>query len=756
LPTFALGVAAAAAAWINFPLAPPSPAALFNRDLGDLKQALDSRPIDRAHAEALVAKVAGAADQFPAEAARAHFLAGSAYAALAEAAPTETARWTDATEQFKLVDAAQLADPNNPARFRYRQALTRAALGTGDANELIPILSKPPLGEELAGERRRLLADVCLRAEPKDLKRASEELTTYLSGPTQLPADELARYKLKLGEALVGLNEAEKGRNWLTDAAKGGPADVRASAVLQLGRLAASENNWTEAVKQYEAALAAPGLPADQRAALLYQTGAGLVQLKMPPAARTYFERAAKEPGPVAVAALVRLAELTLRDGNFRGNRAKAIDYLDTAIGSLPAGTAFRNPYLTVTEVQAVFEEAVQVCLNEAEYGSATRAATTYGKVSAPGRDREKRAEANAAWAAALHQVPATATQAAAKFKEAATDYAALAETYPTPAGQVDLLRRAVACFRQAGDSASAATVLERITKMPGLPADVVAASWLDRGEMLLNGGKLVEAAAALEKAMAGPGPAVHAARVKLAMVYVDRAKRIVPNTPAAQVEARKLVELAQNLMSQEANATPDSPAERDAQQQALFELGKLLLQQGTVADAEARFRQLIQLHPAGTLAGQARLYLGSCLLLIARGDHLGGRPPADADSKLTEAAKLFQALADSPDEFLRTQADVRLANATLLLKKYDEMPALCEKLATRYKGKVEELIVLSMLYSSYRFADRPEPAARVLNRMEEVFAKLPDGQFRGGAEEYTREYWKKQWFEPLKGSGKR
>jgi tetratricopeptide (TPR) repeat protein len=273
---------------------------------------------------------------------------------------------------------------------------------------------------------------------------------------------------------------------------------------------------------------------------------------------------------------------------------------------------------------------------------------------------------------------------------------------------------------------------------------------------MLINGGKLVEAAAALEKAMAGPGPAVHAARVKLATVYVDRAKRIVPNTPAAQAEARKLVELAQNLMSQEANSTPDSPAERDAQQQALFELGKLLLQQSTVPDAEARFRQLIQLNPAGTLAGQAKLYLGSCLLLIARGDHLGGRPPADADSKLTEAAELFKGLADSPDEFLRTQADVRLANATLLLKKYDEMPALCEKLAKRYQGKVEELIVLSMLYSSYRFADRPEPAARVLNRMEEVFAKLPDGQFRGGAEEYTREYWKKQWFEPLRAGGKR
>ena len=98
----------------------------------------------------------------------------------------------------------------------------------------------------------------------------------------------------------------------------------------------------------------------------------------------------------------------------------------------------------------------------------------------------------------------------------------------------------------------------------------------------------------------------------------------------------------------------------------------------------------------------------------------------------------------------LRTQADVRLANTTLLLKKYDDMPELCEKLATRYTGKVEELIVLSMLYSAYRAVDRAEPAARVLIRMEKVFNALTD--FPGGTEEYTREYWQKQWFEPLKG----
>ena len=78
-------------------------------------------------------------------------------------------------------------------------------------------------------------------------------------------------------------------------------------------------------------------------------------------------------------------------------------------------------------------------------------------------------------------------------------------------------------------------------------------------------------------------------------------------------------------------------------------------------------------------------------------------------------------------------------------------MPALCEKLADRYRGKVEELIVLSMLYSSYRFADLPGASARTLSRMEDVFAKLGPDAFPGGSEEYTREYWVKTWFEPLR-----
>ena len=112
----------------------------------------------------------------------------------------------------------------------------------------------------------------------------------------------------------------------------------------------------------------------------------------------------------------------------------------------------------------------------------------------------------------------------------------------------------------------------------------------------------------------------------------------------------------------------------------------------------------------------------------------------------------LFRSLSDSPDPFLRTQADIRLANTMVLLRKYDKMPELCDKLSRRYAGKVEELIIQSMLYTAYHFADRLEPAAGVRAKMLELYQKLPETAYPGGAEEYTREYWQREWFAPLKG----
>src|SRR5688572_3399987 len=86
LPTFVLGIAAAIAAVAAFPPQPPSAADRLSWQLDELRQALDRRPTDLPAVEALLPQVA-AAEQSPDAGPLAHFLAGSAHLALAEAAP---------------------------------------------------------------------------------------------------------------------------------------------------------------------------------------------------------------------------------------------------------------------------------------------------------------------------------------------------------------------------------------------------------------------------------------------------------------------------------------------------------------------------------------------------------------------------------------------------------------------------------------------------------------------------------------------
>ena len=292
------------------------------------------------------------------------------------------------------------------------------------------------------------------------------------------------------------------------------------------------------------------------------------------------------------------------------------------------------------------------------------------------------------------------------------------------------------------------------MTRTPGAPDDVVASAFVEKADALLAGNAFADGVSALRQAMARATPAAATARVKLAVAHLDQArlKLKTATTDEARQEVQAMMQTGRDLLAAAVNATGDAPAEKEAQQLALFEMGNLHLNQMDLAEAGVRFRQLLQGHPAGPQAGRAKLYLASCLLLEARGEHQGGRPPADADAKLAEARKMFEELSESGDAYLRTQADIRLANATLLMRKYDEMPALCEKLAKRYEGKVEELIVRSMLYTAYHFADRMEPAALVRVQIQELFAKLPESAFTGGAEEYTRDYWQRVWITPLKG----
>ncbi len=758
LPTFVVGVTAAAGAYFYAPPASTGPAGTFAAAVGRLQSALDKKA-DPAGFDALAGPVADAADRFPGLAGPAHYAAGTAYLRQAELAPADAAGWQRAADQLGRVDAAQLPAADRP-RLDYRLAKCTAATGAGDPKPLITALSAPPPGEDEV-ERHRLLGDAYMRTVPLDPAHARDEWTKYLTKENRLPAAAAARYRVKLADAHLALREPDKARMALTDLGPSAPADVRALADVRLGHLAAAAANWPEAVRLFDQAVKGDMLPAAEKAEAQYHAGMACVRQGNMAAAKAYFEPAAAAPGPVGVAAGVRLAEGVLRDPALAGKRGAAVESLRTAVAAVPPGGEFSNPLVTAEEVRAAFEEAITATAAEADHATAAAGTDAYQAVAVAGRAAEKKADVLNGWAAHLALAPDTAAKAAGKFKEAAAGYAAAAETATTPAAQADLLRRAAKAYRRAGDPAAAADAFDRMTKLVGLPDDILTAAWVERADGLRAENKIDEAVKVLRQAVdKSPAPAA-GARLKLAVAHLDQARAKAtaagPNLKAdAKAEVDGLTKLGTDLLDEVTKLPAEAAADKDAQQQALFELGKLHLQAGDPAQAEDRFRKLVQTYPAGPVADQARLYLGSTLLLLARGDHMGGRPPANADAQLAEAAKLFAGLGTSADDYLRTQADIRLVNTTLLLRKYDEMPALAAKVGQKYAGKVEELIVLSMAYTASRFADRPAQAAEAYAKMDELFTKLPAGAYNPtGPEEYRQEFWK-QWLTQLKPAAKK
>lgn len=749
LPAFVAGVAAAIAAVVYFPPQPSDPAAAFRGQLAKLRKQLDQKPPEVIALDDLVRRLDPQVDKHPAEATNAHFLIGSARLVAAEyGTPVAAAEnWADANRHFAACDPAKLTDKNDPPRFVFRAAKAAAAVGVGDPKLLAPVLATPPPGEEL-GETRRLLADTLLRVNPPDLKRAREELSGYLGSKHRASPPAVARYKLKLADLSLGLGEPEKARQWLKEIGPSAPPEVLAVAKVQEARLAAADNKPAEAVRLFGEAQKIPGLPADQQAVVLFEMARALQALNNLPEARKYYQQARGANGAAGVAATVRLAALAARVPEPGPNPLHPADLLEGVVKQVKSAGDFQNPHVGVEELRATFEEVIQAGLKQGDYAGTVRAAAAYSLVAPPGRARLRHAETAEAWGAKL--AAAGDPAAAEKYRAAAAEFEAAAVEQTDPTQKADLLRKAGDCYTRGGDNAAARDLYDRWAMAGGATTTQAAPALLAKADLLLTEGKYAEAVAVLTPVAAEVGADALKAKAKLGRAHLNEATRRMraDASAAARKEAEALAASGRSLLGELATHIGDGPGEREIRQQALFDLGRHQLFRD-LPDAESRLRQLMQSNPTGRLADGGRLYLGTALLMKARGDTDGGRPPADADRTLTEAVAVFEALSKSEDPFYRAHGDLRLVNATLQLKKFGDLPALCDTMATRYKDRPEELVVLSMLYSGYLKAGSRELAARTLARMTDAHTRIPATAYTGGMEELTQVYWK-DWFEKV------
>jgi hypothetical protein len=757
VPTFLVGAAVFAAAYQGLiPVRAKGPN--IADDLAALVAATDRLSPDASELKNALARVASEAQHYPELGAAVHVALGGGYTRLAElTADGGEARgyWGLARQHYAAVEDAKVPEADRP-KFAFRRAKAVAAelpaTTTPAEIELFrTILSMPPLGED-PGDAPRLAAELSLRLTPPDLKAAKQGFTTYLTGAgLSAPPGPLARAKLQLSLVCLKLGEFDGAKQWLTAIGPDAPPDVLPYAKAQLARVRMAENDWAGAAREWEAARAAPDLPPALRTASAYFLADCRLHTRPDDAdAAKLLEEAAKATTPEGPAAAVRLAALSLKNPD-PNRRKAAVGYLAVAArgvkGSEPAVFELlggpNSPGRGAVEFQAAFEQAVQVLTADGAYPEAVAAAEAYAPVAAGGKDREKKADVLAAWAAAEEKAGADGK---ARFAAAAAEYAALAAARPDGPLKAENLRRAAGFHRKAGNPAAGLDLLQKAAAVPKLPDEVAGPVWADYAEGLLAANRPDDALKAFNAAMQRSGPTSTAARHKLARNLIDS-------------RDPKKVPLGLDLLEQIANAEQVSPAEQEYQEKALVELADEAVRGGDFPKAEARLRTQLRLYPAGPENDQARLLLGTALLQRAAPN--AKTPAVDADKSGEEALGLFkQVLADvharkianrpaANDTWLRTQANLRVLLGYVLLRKPYDVQTTAEPLLQEYAGTVEELIVLSMLYHSFRQLNNDNGRLTVESRMREAFNKIKDrpGAFPARSGEYSRDYWERNWF---------
>jgi hypothetical protein len=754
LPTLLLGVGLFVSAWQGWlPVGAADPKDAFARDVAALKAGYEKAVPDPVELKTLLNRVAGGIESYPQHAPHARFHLGSGYSRLAEltAAPDEArGYWMLARQHFELVSDRQLADPGDAPRFKFRAAKAQAAVGLppdvpmAEIVLLATILANPPPGEE-AGETHRLVADLALRVSPPNLGQAKLSLTQYLTATgVATPAASLARARLRLGDLYYRTNEFEQARRWLEQIGTDAPTDVLSPAKATLARVLMADGNYPAAAKEWELLRGAPAVPPSIRLMAAYQLAQCKLKLREPEQAVKLFEEAARGDGPEAQAAAIQLADLHLRSPDAARHKTAA-DLLAGAVRGMREPADYDPEVIPLADLQAVFELAVTTLLNDGAHEHAAKVVEAYAAVCPPQRDRERRAEALAAWGGALQK--AKSKDAKPKFKAAADEFAALAAFQPKADGKLDMLKRAAANYAQAEEHATAAERLEEALKLPGLADAARAPLWVDLADALVAAGRLDAVLPVFNKIMASESKGLStAARYRLGRQFVDsRHPGLVP--------------LGRELFEQIAKQQDVTAAEREYHERALTELANALIREGNFADAEARLRTQLNLYGNGPEAGLARLLLGVCLLQRAAAPNA---QPADAIKMRNEAIATFKQLVKECDEAERRSGKLtereswlRLQAALRVLQTYQQMKAPREllfeaaALLERHRGTVEELIILSLVYHAFKQMNDPAKALDTRDRMKDAFDKLPPSAFTQPTGEYSRDYWLKVWFAP-------
>ena len=570
LPVLLLGIGAFVSTWQGWlPVGPDDPATVFVRYMSELKATYEKVKPDPVELKKQLTKVAEGVEAYPDKAALARFYLGSGYVRLAELTedPDEArGYWTLAHQHFGLVPENQLGDPADAAKYAFRKAKATARVGlapytsSAELVALINVLLLPQPGEE-AGETQRIIADLALRQNPPDYARAKLALTEYVKGGISTPAASRARGRLQLGHVYLLTHDPQDNdlaRKELSQIGADAPPEVLGQAKAELAQAAHGHRGLGRG-GEGTGPVAHPAGGAGGAAGLnaAYQLGLCKQHLREPEEAARLFEEAAKGEGLEAQAAAIQLASLHLQSTD-RGRHKAAVALLAGALKDVQKSADYDPKLVPLNEVQAAFELALTVLVNDGEHESALGAAEIYAKVSAPGRSREKRAEVLGKWGEALK---GTLSDPRPKFQEAAAEFAAMADDPQLKTdGKLNMLRRSAHFSRLAEDPKTAAARLVIAVKLPEISDQVLVPMWVELAEAKLVAGDLDGLWKIYNDIMSKPGALSTETRYRLARHFVDSRH---PGFAALGLQLFEQIANQQNITS----------AEREFHERSLTEL---------------------------------------------------------------------------------------------------------------------------------------------------------------------------------------
>ncbi len=710
VPTFIVGTFALVLVAASAPLRQDPTIREFDDDLDRLRWVVLKKPEKpqphRALAEGLLAR----AERFPHKAGEVHYLAGILLGRLADETPADQAGTFRDQALTHLEQALRRGIAQADLPYLHYRLGALLYLQRGDLRRVIQLLSQSvdlqPLDQRSSGYG--ILVQAYRKLPAPNLEAALEANQNQI----HLLEDEEARGRALLlrGEMFLQQHKPREAYKALEQIGAKAPRPLRVPARLLQIRCCEEENLWNRAVGLWLELVPESAHVPGGKGRILYALGLCHVSADPPDyeAAQKAWRDARAVGGAEGQAANLRLAEMLLLGP--KADPAGALSHLAMALESVAKPDDFRNPLVDLKQVRALFDKALEKY--RTDLPRSQQLAELYQRVAPPGTAQKLLARASEDQARVLHikaeeAVRAQDPQASLLLSEARVQFRLAGEQYEQAAlvlvgqAQAEAWWRSAQCYLPGQEYARAVPVLEHFVKTQS-PDPHLAQAFLDLADSYRRLGMVDKATTAYHECIRIPNtPFAYRARYQLALFQIDQKK-----TKEAEVILEENLKL--NL-----------GADREAHEQSLFMLARLVLDRKDYDKARLHLEEAMRQYPQNPMVWRVRDQLGHCYLQIAKkfGDTIdpSGLQKRNQRDWLLKAGDVYQQLGDdlqkriddalkhglAPEADLALLRKARLAeaNGAFDLEDYSEALRRYRDLAQKYRRQPESFEAGRQMY---------------------------------------------------------